>query len=130
MVTALRIIYIYIANLQNSPLFMQPSSVRPVPCISLDFTDRRFSFSGASYIEASASRTPPVDQVFTDYGNIVWYAATRVQAGGDGTDSGEDVQLTKDHVPVIYHDFLVGETGIDAPVHTMTLEQVRAASID
>ncbi|CCX30608.1 Glycerophosphoryl diester phosphodiesterase family-domain-containing protein [Pyronema domesticum] len=34
-----------------------------------------------------------------------------------------DVQLTKDYVPVIYHDFLVGETGIDAPVHTMTLEQ-------
>lgn len=34
-----------------------------------------------------------------------------------------DVQLTKDHVPVIYHDFLVGETGIDAPVHTLTLEQ-------
>lgn len=35
-----------------------------------------------------------------------------------------DVQLTKDHVPVIYHDFLVAETGIDAPVHTMTLDQV------
>lgn len=35
-----------------------------------------------------------------------------------------DVQLTKDHVPVLYHDFLVGETGIDAPVHTLTLEQV------
>lgn len=34
-----------------------------------------------------------------------------------------DVQLTKDHVPVIYHDFLVSETGIDAPVHTMTLDQ-------
>lgn len=34
-----------------------------------------------------------------------------------------DVQLTKDHVPVIYHDFVVGESGIDAPVHTMTLEQ-------
>ncbi|KAK8193210.1 glycerophosphodiester phosphodiesterase GDE1 [Phyllosticta capitalensis] len=33
------------------------------------------------------------------------------------------VQLTKDHVPVIYHDFLVSETGIDAPVHTLTLEQ-------
>ncbi|KAJ9648085.1 Glycerophosphocholine phosphodiesterase [Coniosporium tulheliwenetii] len=28
-----------------------------------------------------------------------------------------------DHVPVIYHDFLVSETGIDAPVHTLTLEQ-------
>ncbi|KAF4123672.1 glycerophosphodiester phosphodiesterase, partial [Geosmithia morbida] len=34
-----------------------------------------------------------------------------------------DVQLTKDHVPVVYHDFLVSETGIDAPVHTLTLEQ-------
>ncbi|WEW60932.1 Glycerophosphocholine phosphodiesterase [Emydomyces testavorans] len=29
----------------------------------------------------------------------------------------------EDHVPVIYHDFLVSETGIDAPVHTLTLEQ-------
>ena len=34
------------------------------------------------------------------------------------------MQLTKDLVPVIYHDFLVSETGIDAPVHTLTLEQV------
>jgi glycerophosphodiester phosphodiesterase len=39
-----------------------------------------------------------------------------------------DVQLTKDHVPVIYHDFLVGETGFDAPVHTLTLEQFLHAS--
>jgi glycerophosphodiester phosphodiesterase len=39
-----------------------------------------------------------------------------------------DVQLTKDHVPVIYHDFLVSETGIDAPVHTLTLEQFMHAS--
>ncbi|KAF3936146.1 Ankyrin-1 [Dactylella cylindrospora] len=34
-----------------------------------------------------------------------------------------DVQLTKDHVPVIYHDFFVTETGIDVPVHGLTLEQ-------
>ncbi|RPA90314.1 glycerophosphocholine phosphodiesterase [Choiromyces venosus 120613-1] len=39
-----------------------------------------------------------------------------------------DVQLTKDHVPVIYHDFLVGETGIDAPLHTLTLEQFMSMS--
>jgi glycerophosphodiester phosphodiesterase len=37
-----------------------------------------------------------------------------------------DVQLTKDNIPVIYHDFTVGETGIDAPMHTLTLEQVFA----
>ena len=39
-----------------------------------------------------------------------------------------DVQLTKDNIPVIYHDFLVGETGIDAPMHALTLEQVYLAN--
>ncbi|KAG4305075.1 hypothetical protein PORY_001245 [Pneumocystis oryctolagi] len=39
-----------------------------------------------------------------------------------------DVQLTKDHIPVIYHDFLVSETGVDAPVHSLTLEQFLALS--
>lgn len=37
-----------------------------------------------------------------------------------------DVQMTKDMVPVIYHDFLVSETGADVPVHTLTLEQFLA----
>jgi Glycerophosphoryl diester phosphodiesterase family len=36
----------------------------------------------------------------------------------------EDVQLTKDNVPVIYHDFLMSETGIDAPLHNLSLDQV------
>lgn len=35
-----------------------------------------------------------------------------------------DVQVTKDLVPVVYHDFLVSETGIDAPVHTLSYRQV------
>jgi glycerophosphodiester phosphodiesterase len=39
-----------------------------------------------------------------------------------------DVQMTKDLVPVIYHDFLVSETGADVPVHTLTLEQFLALS--
>ncbi|KAK5117265.1 hypothetical protein LTR62_005882 [Meristemomyces frigidus] len=39
-----------------------------------------------------------------------------------------DVQMTKDHVPVIYHDFLVSETGADVPVHQLTLEQFLALS--
>lgn len=34
-----------------------------------------------------------------------------------------DVQLTKDLVPVIYHDFTVAETGVDIPMHTLTTEQ-------
>ncbi|KAJ0416242.1 Glycerophosphodiester phosphodiesterase domain-containing protein, partial [Aspergillus carlsbadensis] len=40
-----------------------------------------------------------------------------------GADSVEDVQVTKDHVPVIYHDYLVSETGTDAWVHNLSLEQ-------
>lgn len=34
-----------------------------------------------------------------------------------------DVQLTKDDVPVIYHDFIIAESGIDIPMHSLTLEQ-------
>lgn len=34
-----------------------------------------------------------------------------------------DVQLTKDDVPVIYHDFLVAESGGDIPMHMLTSEQ-------
>ncbi|CEP63797.1 glycerophosphocholine phosphodiesterase LALA0_S09e02718g [Lachancea lanzarotensis] len=34
-----------------------------------------------------------------------------------------DVQLTKDDVPVIYHDFIVAESGVDIPMHELTLEQ-------
>ncbi len=34
-----------------------------------------------------------------------------------------DVQITKDYIPVIFHDFLVMETGGDVPLHTLTLDQ-------
>ncbi|RLV91695.1 Glycerophosphodiester phosphodiesterase GDE1 [Spathaspora sp. JA1] len=34
-----------------------------------------------------------------------------------------DVQLTKDYVPVIYHDFTVAESGVDIPMHLLTSEQ-------
>ena len=34
-----------------------------------------------------------------------------------------DVQLTKDFVPVISHDFLVMETGGDVPLHALTFQQ-------
>ncbi|GBC00079.1 hypothetical protein RclHR1_03740003 [Rhizophagus clarus] len=34
-----------------------------------------------------------------------------------------DIQLTKDHVPVIYHDWTITETGYDIPIHAITLHQ-------
>lgn len=47
-----------------------------------------------------------------------------IQAANLGASYVEfDVQLTKDEVPVIYHDFLVGDSGFDIPMHAMTLDQ-------
>ncbi|KAK7680906.1 Glycerophosphocholine phosphodiesterase [Cerrena zonata] len=34
-----------------------------------------------------------------------------------------DVQLTKDFIPVVYHDFTVAESGVDIPMHALTAEQ-------
>ncbi len=34
-----------------------------------------------------------------------------------------DVQLTKDYTPIIFHDFLVMETGGDVPLHMLTFDQ-------
>ena len=35
-----------------------------------------------------------------------------------------DVQLTRDLVPVIYHDLSLSESGTDIPIHDLSLEQV------
>jgi glycerophosphodiester phosphodiesterase len=51
--------------------------------------------------------------------------ASFIAAANLGASNVEmDVQLTKDNIPVIYYDSTAGETGIDAPMHTLTLEQV------
>ncbi|KAF9980146.1 Glycerophosphocholine phosphodiesterase [Modicella reniformis] len=39
-----------------------------------------------------------------------------------------DVQMTKDMVPVLYHDWTVTETGLDIPVSSITLEQFKSLS--
>ncbi|KAI1085612.1 GDPD-domain-containing protein [Whalleya microplaca] len=36
-----------------------------------------------------------------------------------------DVQVTRDHQPVIYHDFSFSESGTDIPVHDLTIEQYK-----
>ncbi|KAK5668503.1 Glycerophosphocholine phosphodiesterase [Batrachochytrium dendrobatidis] len=47
-----------------------------------------------------------------------------VKAGEFGAEYVEfDVQLTKDNVPVIYHNFITTEGGIDAPLNALTLEK-------
>lgn len=40
-----------------------------------------------------------------------------------------DVQLTRDLVPVLFHDYSLSETGTDVPIHDVTLDQFLHASI-
>lgn len=44
-----------------------------------------------------------------------------INLGASGIET--DVQLTKDLVPVLYHDFTVCETGLDAPMNTLSYDQ-------
>ncbi|EEB05603.2 glycerophosphoryl diester phosphodiesterase Gde1 [Schizosaccharomyces japonicus yFS275] len=47
-----------------------------------------------------------------------------IAAGNLGASYVEfDVQMTKDLVPVVYHDFIVHETGVDAQIHSLTYQQ-------
>ncbi|KAI1846843.1 hypothetical protein JX266_007064 [Neoarthrinium moseri] len=46
-----------------------------------------------------------------------------IQFTGPRSRSHRDVQITRDRVPVIYHDWHVSETGLDIPIHAMTLQQ-------
>ncbi|KAJ2696972.1 Glycerophosphocholine phosphodiesterase, partial [Coemansia spiralis] len=49
------------------------------------------------------------------------------QAVRDGAAAVEfDVQLTRDLTPVIYHDWIVAETGLETPVNTLALAQFMA----
>lgn len=51
---------------------------------------------------------------------------TAIKRGACGVEF--DVQLTKDYFPVIYHDFLVKETGGDISLHELTYDQFRHLS--
>lgn len=39
-----------------------------------------------------------------------------------------DVQLTRDLVPVLYHDLSLSESGTDIAIHDLTLKQVSVAA--
>lgn len=58
--------------------------------------------------------------------NTLHSFAAALKAGADILEF--DVQVTRDLVPVIYHDFLVSETGTDAAMHNITYEQFMVPS--
>ncbi|KAJ2551211.1 Glycerophosphocholine phosphodiesterase [Coemansia sp. RSA 1933] len=51
------------------------------------------------------------------------------QAIRDGVSGVEfDVQMTRDMVPVIYHDWTMAETGMDIPISSLTLKQFNSGN--
>ena len=47
-----------------------------------------------------------------------------IQAGSFGAEYVEfDVQLTRDHIPVLYHDFRMNELGGEVPVNSLTCKE-------
>jgi len=75
---------------------------------------------GASYVEVRFWAYEQEIKLLTDFHSSVSLEFKTPTYGADFPD----VQLTKDHIPVVYHDFLVSETGIESPMHTITHEQV------
>ncbi|CAG8114749.1 unnamed protein product [Penicillium olsonii] len=62
---------------------------------------------GASYVEFGKSLSIPILQP---------------------SNMPADAQLTRDLVPIIYHDFSLSESGTDIPIHDLTFEQFMYAS--
>ncbi|KAE8149463.1 ankyrin repeat-containing protein [Aspergillus avenaceus] len=51
-----------------------------------------------------------------------------LSAAKQGATIVEDVQLTRDLVPIIYHDFSLSESGTDIPIHDLSFQQFMHAS--
>ncbi|KAI0818132.1 Glycerophosphoryl diester phosphodiesterase family-domain-containing protein [Xylaria sp. FL0064] len=49
-------------------------------------------------------------------------------AANSGASFVEDVQITRDLEPIIYHNFSLSETGTDVPINEITIDQYRYAS--
>ncbi|CAG8887283.1 unnamed protein product [Penicillium egyptiacum] len=62
-----------------------------------------------------SSNTPPL-------------AKQKLSAEGLQLVGHRDVQLTRDLLPIIYHDFSLSESGTDIPIHDLSLEQFMHAS--
>jgi hypothetical protein len=57
--------------------------------------------------------------------SLVWYVESSHKENPQvQTKQTLDVQMTRDHVPIIYHDFLLSESGADLAPHHLSFDQV------
>ena len=109
-----------IGSVTFSLLFITPFSTdSPLPEASLGFWKRNGSYPIIGHRGSGANSTART--VLQIGENTYQSFLTAIDRGASCVEF--DVQLTKDYCPVIYHDFLVKETGGDIPVHELTLDQ-------
>lgn len=103
-----------------SVLIMTPFQLEhPLPRPSSGFWKERESYPVVGHRESGANSTIRTDLQVGE--NTFQSFLTAIKRGACGVEF--DVQLTKDYHPVIYHDFLVKETGGDIPLHGLTFDQ-------
>jgi hypothetical protein len=79
---------------------------------------------GVSYIEVDA-RTFVLVNDHADSSSVWYVKSPRTENPQVQTKPTPDVQMTRDHVPIIYHDFLLSESGADLAPHHLSFDQVR-----
>lgn len=95
------------------------SHENPLPKASPGFWKERGSYPVVGHRGSGANSIVRTDLQVGE--NTFQSFLTAVKRGACGVEF--DVQLTKDYHPVIYHDFLVKESGGDVPLHGLTLDQ-------
>lgn len=91
----------------------------PLPKRSPGFWKERVTYPVVGHRGSGANSTVRTDLQVGE--NTFQSFLTAINRGACGVEF--DVQLTKDYHPVIYHDFLVKETGGDIPLHGLTFDQ-------
>lgn len=97
---------------------------KPLPKASPGFWQKKKSFPVVGHRGSGANSTARTNLQVGE--NTFQSFLTAINRGACCVEF--DVQLTKDYHPVIYHDFLVKETGGDISLHELTFDQFKQFS--
>ncbi|KAL9614368.1 MAG: hypothetical protein Q9167_001171 [Letrouitia subvulpina] len=110
----------YIGSVTFSCLVVKPFQIpRPRPTASLGFWKKDGPTQVVGHRGSGANSAKLMNLQIRE--NTVQSFLSATSLGASCVEF--DVQLTKDYIPVISHDFLVMETGGDVPLHELTLDQ-------
>lgn len=110
----------FIGSVTFSCLLVKPFQIpRPPPTASLGFWKKGGPTQVVGHRGSGANSAKLMNLQIRE--NTVQSFLSAISLGASCVEF--DVQLTKDYVPVISHDFLVMETGGDVPLHALTLDQ-------